>query len=189
MSFLRFVAKSGCSPLITRQLSLQSMACLTRSSSPKLLATNACIHTTNTNNGSLDGRQPLLQRQLLQQLSTRLLSSSASGAAAQGSHNHSKLWSLERYVSLGLLGVIPAALAVPNPALDYLLALSLVIHVHWGLEAIVVDYIRPSIFGSVVAKLMVAYVYMLSIAALAGLFYFNYTDVGLGVAIRMAAKI
>ncbi|CAG2175644.1 unnamed protein product [Oppiella nova] len=57
------------------------------------------------------------------------------------------------------------------------------------IHAIVVDYIRPSIFGSVVAKLMVAYVYMLSIAALAGLFYFNYTDVGLGVAIRMAAKI
>ena len=90
---------------------------------------------------------------------------------------------------MALLGVIPAAIAMPNPALDYLLALSLVTHVHWGLEAIVVDYIRPALFGSLIPKIAIAYVYMLSIAALAGLFYFNYTDVGLGVAIRMAAKV
>ena len=105
------------------------------------------------------------------------------------SHNHSMLWSLERYLSLGLLAVIPLSFAVSTPALDYLLALSLVTHVHWGIEAIVVDYIRPAVFGKVIPKLALIYVYILSMLALSGLFYFNYTDVGLTNAIRMIAKM
>lgn len=105
------------------------------------------------------------------------------------SHAHDKLWKAERYLSVALLGVIPAAAVVPNPILDYALALSLVVHVHWGVEAIVTDYIRPSIFGPVIPKVSIALVYILSSLALGGLFMFNYTDVGITQAVRMLAKM
>ena len=100
----------------------------------------------------------------------RLLSSDA--------HNHSKIWVFEKICSAALLAVIPAALAFPNPILDYALALSLVAHVHWGFEAIVVDYIRPSLVGPVIPKISLVALYLVSIWALAGLFYMNYSDVG-----------
>lgn len=112
---------------------------------------------------------------------TRVLSSNA--------HDHSKLWVVEKAVSLGLLAVIPAAFACQSTALDYALALSLVAHIHWGLDAIVVDYIRPALFGPVIPKVALGALYLLSIAALAGLFYLNYSDVGLSTAIRMIAKV
>ncbi|CAG2103237.1 unnamed protein product [Medioppia subpectinata] len=180
LSLMRFVAKNGCNPLIARQLSLHSVRCMAAKPMASPLSVQNRPKSGESTTTALIARS---LQQSPQQLSTRWSSSAAQ------SHSHAKLWSIERYVSMALLGVIPAALVVPNPALDYLLALSLVAHIHWGLEAIVVDYIRPSIFGAFIPKVMVAYVYMLSIAALAGLFYFNYTDVGLGVAIRMAAKM
>ena len=107
---------------------------------------------------------------------------------SSNSHDHSKLWVLEKAVSLGLLAVIPAAFVCQSSILDYALALSLVAHVHWGFEAIVVDYIRPSIFGPTIPKAALGGIYLLSFAALAGLFYLNYSDVGLTTAVRMIAK-
>jgi len=125
---------------------------------------------------------------LSQNLSSRCMATSS--AEHSGGHNHAKIWSLERYLSIGLLGLIPAAFVLPaNPALDYLLALSLVSHIHWGIEATVADYIRPSVFGAVIPKVAIGGVYLLSALALGGLFYFNYTDVGLVTAIRMTAKM
>lgn len=117
----------------------------------------------------------------------RVLSSNAAAAAA-GSHNHPKIWILEKAVSAALLGVIPAAFLIPSPILDYALALSLVAHVHWGLEAVVVDYVRPRLFGPVVPKLALASLYLVSVAALAGLFYLTYSDVGVATAIKMFAR-
>ena len=73
--------------------------------------------------------------------------------------------------------------------MDYAVAISLVVHVHWGVEAIVTDYIRPSIFGSVIPKVSIALVYVLSILAAGGLFLFNWTDVGLTQAMKMIARI
>ncbi|KAG9508550.1 Succinate dehydrogenase [ubiquinone] cytochrome b small subunit, mitochondrial, partial [Fragariocoptes setiger] len=103
--------------------------------------------------------------------------------------HHDKLWAYERYLSLGLLGAIPAAAVIHHPIMDYALALSLVVHVHWGVEAIVTDYIRPSIFGPTIPKLSIALVYILSSLALGGLFMFNYTDIGLSQATRMLARL
>lgn len=77
---------------------------------------------------------------------------------------------------------------MPNPVGDYALALALVVHVHWGLEAIVVDYIRPSIFGQIIPRVALALLYLLSAMSLGGLFYFNYTDTGLVNGIKMAWK-
>jgi succinate dehydrogenase (ubiquinone) membrane anchor subunit len=102
------------------------------------------------------------------------------------SGDHSKLWGIERMVSAGLLALIPASLALPIPGADYALALALVAHVHWGVEAIVVDYIRPSIFGATIPKISVALLFMLSALSLSGLLYFNYTDVGMVQGTKMA---
>lgn len=104
-------------------------------------------------------------------------------------HAHDKLWKAERYLSVGLLGVLPAAALISSPIMDHAVALSLVIHVHWGIEAIVTDYVRPSIFGPTIPKISIALVYVLSSLALGGLFVFNHTDVGISQAIRMLAKL
>jgi len=45
--------------------------------------------------------------------------------------DHVKLWTAERLLSVGLLGLIPAAFISPSPIMDYLLAVSLVMHSHW----------------------------------------------------------
>lgn len=104
-------------------------------------------------------------------------------------HHHDKLWKAERYLSVGLLGILPAAALYPSPMMDHAVALSLVIHVHWGFEAIVTDYVRPSIFGKTIPKVSIALVYVLSSLTLGGLFLFNHTDVGITQATRMLAKI
>lgn len=103
-------------------------------------------------------------------------------------HAHDKLWKYERYLSFALLGVLPAAAIFPHPIMDYAVATALVVHVHWGVEAIVTDYVRPSIFGKTIPKISIALVYVLSSLALGGLFMFNYTDVGITQATRMLAK-
>ena len=56
-----------------------------------------------------------------------------------------------------------------------------------GLEAIVVDYIRPSLFGgsTIIPNMAQSAVWLLSLATLAGLYYFNYTDVGIVNALKM----
>lgn len=123
--------------------------------------------------------KPRINPLVRQNITKRLLS---------GAHDHSKIWLLEKAVSVGLLAVIPLALAYPNPVLDYVLALSFIVHIHWGFEALVVDYIRPSLFGPVIPKVALATLYLVSIMALAGLFYLNYSDVGLSTAIKMFMK-
>ena len=116
---------------------------------------------------------------------TFLAYDSHSRVHATATENHSKLWTAERLLSASLLAA-PVAFVVPIPGMDYLLAAAIVIHVHWGLEAIVVDYIRPSIFGPVVPKISLLLLYLLSVLSLGGLFYFNYSDVGLVGGLKMA---
>ncbi|XP_037072927.1 succinate dehydrogenase [ubiquinone] cytochrome b small subunit, mitochondrial-like isoform X2 [Pollicipes pollicipes] len=105
--------------------------------------------------------------------------------ATELEEDHVKHWNAERLLSVGLLGVVPAAFIFPSPALDYALALSVVVHSHWGMEAIVADYMRPKRVGNVVPKVTVGLTYFLSAFMLGGLFYFNYTDVGLVQAVKM----
>ncbi|KAF4527603.1 hypothetical protein B566_EDAN015157 [Ephemera danica] len=104
-------------------------------------------------------------------------------------HDHTKLWTAERLLSLGLLGAIPAAFITPCAALDYAVALSIVMHSHWGIEAVLVDYMRPTVVGPVLAKLSIAALYAVSIMTLGGLFYFTYSDVGLTNAVKMLWKL
>jgi len=99
--------------------------------------------------------------------------------------DHVKLWTAERALSAALLGVIPAAVLMPTPAMETLMALSLTLHSHWGVEAIVHDYIRPSVFGNVIPKLSVVFVQFLSIMTFGSLCFFIYSDVGLINAVGM----
>ena len=66
-----------------------------------------------------------------------------------------------------------------------------VLHSHWGIEAIVVDYVRPSLFGgnTIIPNIAQALVWALSAFTLGALYYFAYTDVGIVNAIKMLWKV
>lgn len=46
-------------------------------------------------------------------------------------HDHVGIWKVERVLSAALVPLIPAALAMPNPVLDTLVGLIIVMHTHW----------------------------------------------------------
>jgi succinate dehydrogenase (ubiquinone) membrane anchor subunit len=103
--------------------------------------------------------------------------------------DHVTLWTAERALSAVMVPIVPLAFAFPSPTMDYLLAFTFALHSHWGIEAIVVDYVRPSVFGETIPKIAVAAVYGLSALTLGGLFYFVYADVGIVNAIKMLWKL
>ncbi|XP_066999724.2 succinate dehydrogenase [ubiquinone] cytochrome b small subunit, mitochondrial [Anabrus simplex] len=103
--------------------------------------------------------------------------------------NHSKLWSAERIVALALLGIVPAALVAPSQPLECIMAVSLVMHTHWGIEAIVVDYVRPILFGPVIPKIAHGLVYALSIVTLVGLFYLIFDGCGIVNTLRLLWRL
>lgn len=53
-----------------------------------------------------------------------------------------------------------------------------------GVEANVVDYVRPIIFGKAIPKIALGGVYALSIVTLAGLLHLIYSDIGLANTVR-----
>ena len=60
------------------------------------------------------------------------LSVSRPALASQLTEDHVKHWNAERLLTVGLLGVLPAAFVFPSPALDYAVALSVAVHSHWS---------------------------------------------------------
>uniref|UniRef100_A0A131XJC6 Succinate dehydrogenase [ubiquinone] cytochrome b small subunit n=1 Tax=Hyalomma excavatum TaxID=257692 RepID=A0A131XJC6_9ACAR len=104
---------------------------------------------------------------------------------ASADSNYVKIWKAERILAVSMIAIVPGAFMFPSPVMDCLFAISATMHMHWGLETIVVDYVRPALFGNFIPKVAVGAVYALSIAALTGLFYFNFTDVGIVKAIQM----
>ena len=74
---------------------------------------------------------------------------------------------------------------------DNKLVSSLLINFHFdlisGIEAVVIDYIRPSLFHgkTLIPRIAQACVWLLSAFTLGSLYYFNYTDVGLVNAIKL----
>ena len=76
---------------------------------------------------------------------------------------------MEKLVSLALPVVIPAALICDNKLLDGAMSLLVVMHTHWGLEAIITDYARPSVVGTIVPKALHGALILLSAATLTGL--------------------
>ena len=56
---------------------------------------------------------------------------------ATGDHNASRHWSMERYISMSMLAVLPAAVMLPSTAVvDYGLALIIPLHGHWSVSII-----------------------------------------------------
>ncbi|TRY76972.1 hypothetical protein TCAL_11561 [Tigriopus californicus] len=103
------------------------------------------------------------------------------------SSDHVKLWTAERLVSLGQIPAFILPLMITNPVTDAIFCTLLVLHSHWGIEAIVVDYIRPSLFGgkTLIPNIAQGLVWVFSAVTLGALYYFNYTDVGVVNAIKM----
>lgn len=55
----------------------------------------------------------------------------ASTAIVNKENNYASVWKIERIISIGLMGLFPAALFYPSPILDTLLAISTSLHVYW----------------------------------------------------------
>ncbi|KAI4466501.1 succinate dehydrogenase [Holotrichia oblita] len=102
----------------------------------------------------------------------------------QAHMDHGLLWTIERVWALALLGIVPLTFMAPSTIMDDIFAISVIIHNHWGLEAVVIDYVRPVIFGDTIPKLSLIVLYMFSIAVLGGLLYFNHNDIGIGKGVR-----
>lgn len=81
---------------------------------------------------------------------------------------------------MGLLAVIPAALALENNYMDHLLATSVVLHSMWGLKMVITDYIHPP----QQQKAALGLLYVLSALSLIGCVYFNTVDMGLSKAVK-----
>ncbi|CAK9300569.1 unnamed protein product [Gordionus sp. m RMFG-2023] len=103
-------------------------------------------------------------------------------------YHESLHWSIERYLVMALYGIFPASYFISHPCMDYLLASSIVLHGHWGMEVVMSDYVdrwdrynRYNFFG----KMANMSVLSVSATTLGLLFYFNYTDVGLIKAISL----
>merc|ERR1712029_915113 len=106
-----------------------------------------------------------------------------STTAVRSSGDHVKLWTAERAVSAIIIPGFIGPFLYTTPLTDAILCTF-----HWGVEAIVVDYIRPSLFGgsTVIPNLAQALVSALTLGAL---YYFNYADIGLVNAIKMLWKL
>lgn len=116
--------------------------------------------------------------------SVRSFRTSAVRLAGEKVHDHSKLWVVEKITSALLVPIIPLALIAPNKVFDSALAILVVAHSFWGLEAIAVDYVRAGVFGPIIPKMAIGLVYLISIATLGGLFYIITHDIGIGNSIK-----
>ncbi|XP_011867906.1 PREDICTED: putative succinate dehydrogenase [ubiquinone] cytochrome b small subunit, mitochondrial [Vollenhovia emeryi] len=116
---------------------------------------------------------------VLSKLPAQLTVSIAQTRAASAHGDHVRLWMMEKIVSASFLALIPAALVFENKFFDILLAVAIVTHTHWGVEAIVVDYVRPVIVGNFVPKVAIFMLTLLSAATLAGLLVLIYNGPGL----------
>ena len=140
---------------------------------------------------SFSGIIPQQQQQQLLRSQNWAQVRSLSTTPVSRSGDHVKLWTAEKIVS----GVAVPGLILPfiytTPLTDALFCTLFVMHAHWGIEAIVVDYIRPVLFGGshTIPNLCVAAVWGLSAFVLGALYYFNYTDVGVVNAIKMLWKV
>jgi len=111
--------------------------------------------------------------------------------AKRSSGDHVKMWTAERLVSLAQIPICFVPFVMTNPFTDAVFCTLAMLHSHWGIEAIVVDYIRPSLFNgsTVIPNIAVAMVWALSAFTLGALYYFNYTDVGIINAIKMLWRL
>jgi len=134
---------------------------------------------TNLNRSVIPNASNYPKSRVLSKLSVQSTVSMTQTRAASAHGDHVRLWVIERMVSASFLSLIPAALLFDSKFIDILLAAAIVIHTHWGLEAIILDYARPIVVGTLVPKLAFLMLNLLSAATLAGLFVLIYNGPGL----------
>uniref|UniRef100_A0A0M3HWM5 Succinate dehydrogenase [ubiquinone] cytochrome b small subunit n=1 Tax=Ascaris lumbricoides TaxID=6252 RepID=A0A0M3HWM5_ASCLU len=99
--------------------------------------------------------------------------------------DHSLHFKIERYWAAGMIPLIPTAYFIHTPAMDAVLTVAIVLHVHWGIAGVVSDYARPFVIGDTLARVARASVYIITVILLASLLHFNNSDVGLTKAFEM----
>ncbi|KRT80166.1 hypothetical protein AMK59_7888, partial [Oryctes borbonicus] len=114
------------------------------------------------------------------QKSTNLVPKISNMQVRQAHIDHGLLWTVERVWAVALLAVVPLTVAAPNVIMDDIFAIMTIVHNHWGLEAVVIDYVRPVLFGETIPKISLAILYFFSAVVLGGLLYFNHHDIGIG---------
>jgi len=88
-------------------------------------------------------------------------------------------WKIERGIAIVMLAIIPTSFVFNSVFMNYLLAASLAIHAHWGMDTVLVDYCpRKALPLANIIR------YVLTTSAFAGLCYFNYNDMGLTKALK-----
>ncbi|KYN40422.1 Putative succinate dehydrogenase [ubiquinone] cytochrome b small subunit, mitochondrial [Trachymyrmex septentrionalis] len=121
---------------------------------------------------------------ILSKLSVQSTVSMTQTRAASTHGDHVRLWIIEKIVSVSFLPLLPAALLFENKFIDIVLAAAIVIHTHWGLEAIIIDYARPIVVGTLFPKVAFLMLNILSVVTLAGLFVLIYNGPGLTKTIK-----
>ncbi|CAH2102451.1 unnamed protein product [Euphydryas editha] len=94
-------------------------------------------------------------------------------------HDHARLWVIEKATSALLVGLIPCGLLIPNKLFDSILAILITAHTFWGMEAVMVEYVRVLLFGPLIPKIAIGFVYFMTVLMLGGLFYLIFNDIGL----------
>ncbi|XP_034249583.1 succinate dehydrogenase [ubiquinone] cytochrome b small subunit, mitochondrial [Thrips palmi] len=171
MAFVSLLRSSACRGMAGQVQVLSNASRLSAGSSSSLILLKSAVKPQA-------GLSGVSRQQLGRTNQVQFFSVSPKSYSAGAGHSHSNLWTIERALSAALIVIIPAALASPNKLLDTIAAVSLVMHCHWGVEANVVDYIRPIIFGKTIPKIALAGVYVLSIVTMAGLLQLIYNDIG-----------
>ncbi|OQV21798.1 hypothetical protein BV898_04373 [Hypsibius exemplaris] len=97
-------------------------------------------------------------------------------AGGLGREDHVNHWKIDRIVDVLLLPIIPVAFLTDNVYVNYALILCVGAHTHWGMESIVVDYLRPRVVGKGGYYAGLGVMYLLSFATFAGLLYLNYSQ-------------
>jgi succinate dehydrogenase (ubiquinone) membrane anchor subunit len=165
---LRSACRSKASPIVSQVSRISSVASLQSGNLPFL---------NNHRGVTLNQNQSLLSNELVRKISV-------SPVRMSGGLSHVTIWQWERILGIGMLGIIPAAIAYPSQIGDVAMAVTMVVHAHWGLDAIVTDYIRPILFGNLIPPMAHGFLLLFSAATLGGLFLMIYNDVGIAKTIR-----
>ncbi|KAF9416161.1 hypothetical protein HW555_006413 [Spodoptera exigua] len=111
--------------------------------------------------------------------SVRSFRTSPVSLSGEKPHDHSKLWVIEKGVAALMVPLLPLGLLIPNKLFDSAIAILICAHSFWGLEAMVVEYVRVLLFGPFLPKVAMGVVYFVTVTMLGGLFYLIFNDIGL----------
>ncbi|XP_012231581.1 succinate dehydrogenase [ubiquinone] cytochrome b small subunit, mitochondrial [Linepithema humile] len=144
---------------------------------------------TNLNRCVLPNTNNYAKCRILSKLPAQSTVSMIQSRAASAQGDHVRLWVIERIVTASFLSLIPAALLFESKFVEIVLAAAVVMHTHWGLEAIILDYARPIVVGTLVPKVAFLLLNLVSAATLAGLLVLIYNGPGLAKTIKYGWEI